>query len=107
MGHRLCALQQLLRHRVVDAVVAVLEVLLGEGVVGVAGLLVSVRTFFSSLALSFHPEGANVGSVSLVVGSRASQLLQQLRLVAEEREFQNGGIDILSGGIDPVVIENW
>ena len=78
MGHSLRAFQQLLCDRVVHAVVAVLEVLLGEGVVGVARLLVSVRAFLSSLALSLHPERADVWSVSLVVGGGASQLLQQL-----------------------------
>ena len=34
-------------------------------------------------------------------------VLQHFQKKCEEREFQNGGIDILSGGIDPVVIENW
>ena len=85
MGHRLGTLQQLLRHWVVDAVVAVLEVLLREGIVGIAGFLVSVRTFFPPFAFSFHPEGADVRSVSLVVGGCASQFLQQLRLVAEKK----------------------
>ena len=83
MRHRLRALQQLLRHGVVDSVVAVLEVLLREGIVGVAGFLVSVRAFLPPLAFSFHPEGADVRPVPLVVGRRARQLLQQLRLVAE------------------------
>ena len=56
VGHCLCPLQQLLCHRVIDTVVTVLEVLLRKGIVGVAGFLVSVRAFFSSLALSLHPE---------------------------------------------------
>ena len=71
MRHRLRALQQLLRHGVVDSVVAVLEVLLREGIVGVAGFLVSVRAFLPPLAFSLHPEGADVRPVPLVVGGRA------------------------------------
>ena len=58
-----------------DFTLPVLEVLIGERVVGVAGLLVPVGTLLASLALALHPEGADVRPVSLVVGGRSGQLL--------------------------------
>ena len=39
-----------------DFTLPVLEVLIGERVVGVAGLLVPVGTLLASLALALHPE---------------------------------------------------
>ena len=82
MRHGLGSLQDLVSHGVVLAVVAVLHVLGRERIVGVGGLLVSVGALLSSLALSLHPEGADVRPVPLVVGSCPGQLGQQLRLVA-------------------------
>ena len=58
-----------------DVVIPVFEVLIGERVVGVAGLLVPVGTLLASLALALHPEGADVRPVSLVVRGRSGQLL--------------------------------
>ena len=58
-----------------DFTLPVLEVLIGERVVGVAGLLVPVGTLLASLALALHPEGADMRPVPLVVGSRSGQLL--------------------------------
>ena len=58
-----------------DFTLPVLEVLIGERVVGVAGLLVPVGTLLASLALALHPEGADVRPVSLVVRGRSGQLL--------------------------------
>ena len=58
-----------------DFTLPVLEVLIGERVVGVAGLLVPVGTLLASLAFTLHPEGADVRPVSLVVRGRSGQLL--------------------------------
>ena len=58
-----------------DFTLPVLEVLIGERVVRVAGLLVPVGTLLASLAFTLHPEGADVRPVSLVVGGRSGQLL--------------------------------
>ena len=58
-----------------DVILPVLEVLIGERVVGVAGLLVPVGTLLASLAFALHPEGADVRPVSLVVRGRSGQLL--------------------------------
>ena len=58
-----------------DVILPVLEVLIGERVVRVAGLLVPVGTLLASLAFTLHPEGADVRPVSLVVRGRSGQLL--------------------------------
>ena len=58
-----------------DVTLPVLEVLIGERVVGVAGLFVPVGTLLASLAFALHPEGADVRPVSLVVRGRSGQLL--------------------------------
>ena len=58
-----------------DFTLPVLEVLIGERVVRVAGLLVPVGTLLASLAFALHPEGADVRPVSLVVRGRSGQLL--------------------------------
>ena len=58
-----------------DVILPVLEVLIGERVVGVAGLLMPVGTLLASLAFALHPEGADVRPVSLVVRGRSGQLL--------------------------------
>ena len=58
-----------------DVILPVLEVLIGERVVGVAGLLVPVGTLLAPLAFALHPEGADVRPVSLVVRGRSGQLL--------------------------------
>ena len=64
-----------LHHSDGDVILPVLEVLIGERIVGVAGLLVPVGTLLASLALTLHPEGADVRPVSLVVRGRSGQLL--------------------------------
>ena len=58
-----------------DFTLPVLEVLIGERVVRVAGLLVPVGTLLAPLAFALHPEGADVRPVSLVVRGRSGQLL--------------------------------
>ena len=58
-----------------DVTLPVLEVLIGERVVGVAGLLMPVGTLLAPLAFALHPEGADVRPVSLVVRGRSGQLL--------------------------------
>ena len=58
-----------------DVILPVLEVLIGERVVGVAGLLMPVGTLLASLAFALHPEGADVRPVSLVVRGRSGQFL--------------------------------
>ena len=58
-----------------DVILPVLEVLIGERVVGVAGLLMPVRTLLAPFTFALHPEGADVRPVSLVVRGRSGQLL--------------------------------
>lgn len=72
LGHVRRLFEQLLGNRVVGAIVAVLEFLLGEGIVRVGGHLVSVGALLSSLALSLDPERADVWTVPLVVRSGPS-----------------------------------
>ena len=84
LNQHLRSLQHLLCHRVVDTIVAVLDVLFGERIVWIAGLLVAVGTLLTPLAFSLHPEAADVGPVAFVVGRVAGQLGQQLGLVAGE-----------------------
>lgn len=58
-----------------DVILPVLEVLIGERVVRVAGLLMPVRTLLAPFTFALHPEGADVRPVSLVVRGRSGQFL--------------------------------
>ncbi|KAL1466081.1 hypothetical protein MTO96_026891 [Rhipicephalus appendiculatus] len=77
-GHGGCPAQQFVGHRVVDAVVAVADVLVGQRIVRVRGLLVPVRALLASLTLAFHPEAADVRPVAFVVGCGTCQLHQEV-----------------------------
>lgn len=59
--------QQLLGNGIVRSVITILDVLVGEGIVRICGLLVAVWALFASFTLAFHPERADVRQVSLVV----------------------------------------
>ena len=67
--HGLGPLEDLVRHRVIDAVVSVLHVLLTQRVVRVGGLLVPVGALLPPLTLPLHPERADMGPVPLVIRS--------------------------------------
>ena len=56
----------------------VLDVLVGQGVVWIGGLLVPVGTLLAAPALSLHPEAADVRPVAFVVGRGARQLQEQV-----------------------------
>lgn len=64
----------LLGHRIVYAVIPVLDVLLGQRIVRFVRLVVSIRTLFAALALALHPEGADVRSIPFVIRSSPSEL---------------------------------
>ena len=89
--HGLGPLEDLVRHRVIDAIVSVLHVLLTQRVVRVGGLLVSVGALLPPLTLALHPERADVGSVPLVIRRGPGELGQQLGFVAWELPESSSG----------------
>ena len=71
-GHGIHSRKHLIGHRVINTVVAVLDVLLCQGPRG--GHLVAVGAFCSTLALALHEERADGRAVALVVRCRALHL---------------------------------
>lgn len=90
LGHGIHARKHLVGHRIVDTVVAVFDVLLGQGPCG--GHLVAVGALGAALALALHEEGADGRTVALVVRRRAlhlQDLVVRLRLCGgQEKERQ-------------------
>jgi hypothetical protein len=72
LGHLIQPAKHLLGHRIIHAIVPVLDILVCQ--VARGGHLMPVWTLPATLALALHKEAANLGSVPLVVGSCSLKL---------------------------------
>mmetsp|Transcript_34029 Transcript_34029/g.79655 ORF Transcript_34029/g.79655 Transcript_34029/m.79655 type:complete len:376 (-) Transcript_34029:80-1207(-) len=88
-GQLVHSVHHLLSHRILYAIVTILDVLIGQGVVLLCRrVFVPVRAFIPARASAFDPEGANVCSIAVVVRigtSHAQQSLVDLCFGATQR----------------------